>query len=286
MATEHETAVRLALKTGDDLERIFDRILGSVAHPQGRILSAYRQARRALSGGELTLLQTLQVLADLRASIQDTIDVGLNQAIFVGAAQAMAEMQLYSIPEIAPRPSQMAERDAWLSVYVAQSKQVAALALNGDKTLIMGDGSRAGVLTPGPMLREGAKWLALAALTSYSSSIVNSLERGGSKNEFMRQLIAAIDEKTTDCCLRAHGQVVAMDEPFHLTGTPRYGNELMRPPFHDYCRSSQALVYKRDADDDLSQRMRLAARNELHARDRNGGNRQEIHPSHATSGRS
>ena len=35
-----------------------------------------------------------------------------------------------------------------------------------------------------------------------------------------KQVIAAIDEKTTQTCLRAHGQIRRIKEPFVLTGTP------------------------------------------------------------------
>lgn len=102
---------------------------------------------------------------------------------------------------------------------------------------------------------------------------------------FKRQAIAAIDENTTDCCLRVHGQIVGLDEPFHLTGQPRFGPYIQNPPFHFHCRTSQALyVPAMEKIGVPTAEMRDAARAEREARARTG-QRTEIHPAHATSRR-
>jgi hypothetical protein len=282
--TEHERAVKLALKTGDDLDTIFARILGSQVHPRGAILSAYRQARQALAGQPLTLAAVAQVLADLQGALQ-AATTGVQQAAALGVAQAAKELAIYGLTEATAAVTTAVERDAWLAVYAAQANQIRALTLNGDRALILGDKGRAGALTPAPMLREGARWLALTTQRGYSDAVATGLRRSGVEDEFQRQAVAAIDERTTDCCLRVNGQVVGMDEPFRLSGTPRYADTLMNPGFHDYCRTSVALVRKRDADDELSQRMRAAARDELRARGPDGENRQRISPATATSRR-
>lgn len=61
---------------------------------------------------------------------------------------------------------------------------------------------------------------------------------------YRRQAIAAIDKRTTQCCLKVHGQIVDIDKPFQLSGTPRYGSELMWPPFHWRCRTSIVLYHE------------------------------------------
>lgn len=58
---------------------------------------------------------------------------------------------------------------------------------------------------------------------------------------FQRQAIAAIDRRTTPCCLRVHGQIVDLNQPFHLTGTPRFAEYIQAPPFHYRCRTAIAL---------------------------------------------
>lgn len=100
-----------------------------------------------------------------------------------------------------------------------------------------------------------------------------------------RQAIAAIDERTTDCCLQVHGQIRALDKPFKLTGTPRFADEMMGPPFHWFCRTATVLYVKElEIVGKSTKEMRAAANSELKARAKTG-KRVEIHPAHATSKR-
>lgn len=111
---------------------------------------------------------------------------------------------------------------------------------------------------------------------------------GGLESEMRleRQAIAAVDEVTTDCCLRVHGQRVAQDQPFHLTGTPRFADYVHSPPFHWNCRTAMAIYHvMMESVGVTTEEMRDAARSELQARARTG-RREEIHPAHATSRRS
>lgn len=102
---------------------------------------------------------------------------------------------------------------------------------------------------------------------------------------YQKQAIATIDERTTDCCLRVHGQIQPLDEPFHLTGTPRYADEIQDPPFHWYCRTAEALYHESFEEIGIpTSKMQEAADLELEARERTK-TRVEIHPSHATSRR-
>lgn len=105
-------------------------------------------------------------------------------------------------------------------------------------------------------------------------------------NEWGRQAVAVIDERTTDCCLRVHGQWQAFGDDFRLTGTPRYADHMGAPPFHKWCRTATALVQRKYAADDLTQRMRDAARAELNARKTQKPRRKVITPANAVSRRS
>ena len=104
-------------------------------------------------------------------------------------------------------------------------------------------------------------------------------------SEWGRQVVAVVDERTTDCCLRAHGQWQAMGDDFVLTGQPRYADKMPHPPFHRYCRSATALVQRQYAADDLTQRMRDAARAEINARKTQKPRRKVITPANAFSRR-
>lgn len=103
--------------------------------------------------------------------------------------------------------------------------------------------------------------------------------------QYQKQVVAALDERTTDCCLQAHGQIQNIDDPFILTGTPRYADEIQDPPFHWYCRSSETLYNESFEEVGITtDQMREAADAEMTARKETGA-RQAIHPSHALSRR-
>ena len=104
-------------------------------------------------------------------------------------------------------------------------------------------------------------------------------------SEWGRQAVAVIDERTTDCCLRVHGQWQAFGDDFKLTGTPRFADELAAPPFHKWCRTATALVQRQYAADDLTTKMRDAARDELIARKTAKPRRKVITPANAFSRR-
>lgn len=99
-----------------------------------------------------------------------------------------------------------------------------------------------------------------------------------------KQAIAAIDERTTDCCLRVHGQVQDLDKEFHLIGTPRFRDYIAHPPFHMYCRTAETLWVERfETVGITTAQMRDAANAEINARA--DGSRKEIHPANAISRR-
>lgn len=58
-----------------------------------------------------------------------------------------------------------------------------------------------------------------------------------------KQAVAAISDKTTDCCLRVHGQVQPLDQPYRLTGEPRFADEMMYPAFHWNCRTASVAYH-------------------------------------------
>ena len=112
----------------------------------------------------------------------------------------------------------------------------------------------------------GRRELLETALGSRGHEVTSHVETESAWEDFKRQAIAAIDERTTDTCLRVHGQVVGMTDPFKLTGTPRYADEVPAPPFHDYCRTAVVLVRNEDVNDRTTNLMRDAARAEINAR--------------------
>jgi len=262
MANEHDRAVALALRTSNELKKLFNK-LGNADHPNGAILSAYRQARRALKGNIDNPGVVADVLRELRRAVELTAREQMHQAQRLGVKQATVELALYGLPNAAYVAPPIAELAATMAVYDGQAANVRGLAMQGDEAMILGDDTRVGALGPGLVTREMTKWLATVAVGAWVGMTNRNVERVSGQEDFLRQAVAAVDKRTTDCCLRVNGQVVGMDEPFHLTGTPRYADEQMSPPFHNFCRSAQALVRRRDAKDDITQRLKGTAKAEI-----------------------
>lgn len=284
MPTDHERAARAALKAGDELARLFAQ-MGTSDHPRGAVLSAYRTARNALRGNVRDLGAVEDAMGTLRLAVERASENLLGDAADVGLKQAENELRVYGLAAASVRPVTQEALRSIIAQLEAQIGNIRALALMGaDEALLIGDANRVGLLSPASLSAEIGRWLALVAEQSHEDTIQDSIEQAGAKGEYMRQVIAAIDERTTDCCLRAHGQVTTLDGDFKLTGTPRFADKMHAPPFHWYCRTGIALVRRQDADDEWSREMRDAARAEIKAREKTG-KRVEIHPAHATSRR-
>jgi hypothetical protein len=127
--------------------------------------------------------------------------------------------------------------------------------------------------------------LALWLLAGGVTGMIYSAHQEQTGVVYWKQAIAAIDERTTDCCLRVHGQIKPLDKPFELSGTPRFADRVMNPPFHWYCRTATALYRPEMEETGLTtDELRDAARAELAARAATG-TRREIHPASGTSRR-
>lgn len=280
--SEHQAAIQAALKTNDKLAELFG-MMGSAEKPNGAIMADYRYARKALRDN-LSPQNVREMLGQLRQIVSQDFRGLLGEAVQIGLHQANANLEVYGLPvaQVNQRPAIDTYLAPVLSVFDSQAAGISALAISGniEESLILGDESRVGLLSPAAVLREGARWLAVATLAGFTTT-TNRGTQG--RDDFLRQAIAAIDERTTNCCLNVNGQVKPVDEPFELAGTPRFADRMQAPGFHHYCRSATALVHVDDAGDRLTREMRDAARAELKARE--DGSREEIHPAFGASRR-
>lgn len=143
---------------------------------------------------------------------------------------------------------------------------------------------RASVWRTGANLAASQSQRGLWGMATAIGNVIRKSGQNQASQQWRKQAIAAIDERTTDCCLRVHAQIQPMDAQFQLVGTPRYADEMKAPPFHDYCRTVQVLyVEEFEVVGVTTQDMQSAAQAELVARE--DGSRQEIHPADATSRR-
>ncbi len=278
-----------AVRTNRSLDALFASSIGSAAHPRGRVLTVYRNTRRALQAvlaagtGITTVAQVAEVMQSWRQDLKrEAMEVMLG-AVDIGMAQARADVVTYSIGSIGPSPDVQPVMTAMEATIDRQYAQVMAqAALGADAGVLLGDGARLGLLSPAPVTLDLGRLMVGLTVASWLGGIRQAGQ--GKDSRYRKQVVATIDDKTTECCLLAHGQVQPMDADFQLEGTPQYASELPWTPFHWNCRSSVALVLAETVDDDLSQQMRGAAQVELDARGPED-NRVGIWPSHARSGR-
>ncbi len=288
-------AQRAALGQNEEIGRLFSQV-GTAEHPRGRVLVAYRNALRGLQGalrveGWQRALAMREVLGALAGEVNRSAGSLIEQAVGVGVEGANRQLAAWEVTTWSTAgalPASLIEamtqqRAALNMTVAAQTAQAVSLAVSGaDEGRIVGDEGRQGVVRPAETATQLAAGLATLAALAWWWIIQEQTRRSGLV--FWHQAVAALDERTTDCCLRVHGQARPLDKPFHLVGVPRYADDLEHPPFHWYCRTSEALVRPEDVSAPLTIEMIAAARAELAARAATGG-RVEIHPSHARSRR-
>lgn len=250
------------------LRRIFARYLGSAKHPRGQTLTAYRKARKAMAGAfdPGSKVTPGEVLAGLRSELTGIAFTALTQARDRGLTSGTAQVDAYRddgarIVRGGPTLDIAPFLDAWLAAFEQQERAVRGLIAAGDADAITGDGGRMGVLAPGVVLREGARWIATTLHTTVQTELGEPLgDRWG------KQALPNIDGVTTDCCLTVAGQIQPIDAKFHLTGEPRFSDYQDWSPFHWNCRTS-CVLYRSDYDDGITRGIREQVRAERAARE-------------------
>lgn len=239
--------------------------LGSRDDPGGTVYAAYRTARAALEGkltGRLrerwyisTVLQTLK--NEIKEIAGDAFEVG----IVVGQKHAEEEIAAAGLPHVAPAaPPFLSMIDSVTGIVDGQITAIqTALVLPDSEAFILGDGkSRLGILKPGSIIREIDKWIASLQSMVWEETIETALLRAGDMTvdpltgkrspaagavgKWGRMAVAVLDARTTETCRLVDGQVVGQGGAFTLRGTPRYADQMMHPPFHEHCRTTERLV--------------------------------------------
>ena len=278
-----QQAIKSGVKTNDSIGGLFARI-GTSDHPHGFVKSAYRNAKRSMTSarqesdpfrasGEVMIALRKSVLNDARSMFED--------AQLTGAEEAARQLRFYGTRTPHPSTVSMAlsrESQSALDVISArldvQETAIQALLLTtGDASQILGDENRNGVLTDAEIAAALAFWTT-ALLWDAFGGWTN--QYGG--DVYQKIAVAAIDGRTTDCCLRVHGQTQPFDTPFHLTGTPRFADYMDWPGFHYYCRTAGAL-YLSAYDTGLTTQMRSSA--DYFIAERKAGRHPDRHPANA-----
>jgi len=253
--------------------------IGTSAHPRGDVYLDYQNARLALEaalGKDNPLPAVRDVLRNLRRQLNSDVGSVFNDAASLGQDEAQRQMRFYQArPRGGIRLTDQTNTavESVMAKYTAQEAAITALVLSGaDPLQIVGDESRTGILSVGDVAGAAAYWGAFLVWNAFDTQV----EQGNTAEAvFMKQAVAALDARTTDCCLRVHGQIQELDEPFHLTGTPRFADEMDWPGFHWYCRTS-GVLYQEEFDDGLTDKMRDGA--QFFMREREAGRTPDNFP--------
>lgn len=231
--------------------------LGTAEHPRGKVLAAYRNARRALRDvlkrqPPVMILEAREVMGGLRDNVRALADITLAAAVELGWKQAEVEAGVWELEPLMPFVDIAAMTDAWIGVIEQQERGILAiLATGADPALILGSDTTVGLLRPDTVIQEGTKWLAIAAGLALRGALQPAMESSG--RMWGKQAIAAIGVRTTECCLDVHGQVVPKNKKFHTPRPPAWAEWQDWHPFHWNCRTSVTLVPMDEADDDLTE---------------------------------
>jgi len=242
------------------------------------------------SGRDTAKLERITVLNYARKQIQTAQRVGLARGIDVNvlagqtAGNALDGEQAYftSTPAwITQLESAIQTTAARLRISNAAPDEVSALLISesanaGRQSAWASAGTKAGLEE-----QRGVWTYGVGLVGAY----LMALNKADTETTYSRQWVSTLDERTTDCCLQAHGQIVGMDENFILRGTPRFADEIYTSPAHWYCRSSVVLYNEEFEKIGITtDEMKNAAKAELNARAETK-KRVPIYPSHATSRR-
>lgn len=256
-----EQSIRSAVRANAEIGNLFAKV-GTSEHPRGVILSAYRNAHRSMITAlaePQPLFGAREVMRELKQTVLTETKPIFQQAEQFGKNEAERQLGYYgiSVPAygVTGLSSQTDNAVTVLTEFLdSQQVTIETMILAGlDPTLIIGDEDRKGMLRPGSVLGTAIFWILALLWDSYSDLVTRYKQ-----DDMSKQAVAALDSRTTDCCLRVHGQIKPFDDPFELTGTPRYADKLDWSPFHDYCRTS-IVLYSPSFDFGLTEQMREAA---------------------------
>lgn len=252
MPTPLDNAIDSALDMNASIGDLFAEI-GTSAHPDGSILTIYRNSNIALQAALLESDPSRavnDVLRKTRRDLQVAVALILQAALVLGQEEAQRQLELYGIPvtgSINLTDETQSALNAVMARFDVQAASIAALVLtNADPAQIVGDENRNGIFSGFEIATSLAFWATYLIWNNFDQNVwVNTqtdTRPGERKDVFMKVAVAVLDERTTECCLRVHGQVQPLDQPFRLTGTPRFADEMDWPAFHNHCRTSVALI--------------------------------------------
>lgn len=243
-----QKAIQSGVRMNDRIaDQIFAKI-GNSNHPRGEVYSAYRRSRLTLKsalGENDKIAASLDVMRSLRRDVLRSAASVFDHSLTLGVEEARRQLRFYGVDvpdyeDISVTDETQTALDAVMARYDSQAAAIRALLYGeAEDEQLIGDEERTGLLAGGEIIAGLGYWSTWLLWLGFEQFI--SRFGGGSGLDFKKQAIAAIDQRTTDCCKRVHGQVQPFNKPFRLTGTPRFADRMQFPGFHYWCRTSVVL---------------------------------------------
>ena len=259
MANSHLEAIRSGVKYNNDLKTLTNSLVGSKKHPRGKVLMAFNRAKKALEGSFDNPAAMDAILKQYKQEVLTLVGEGSLAAYDIGSTHVNNLLTSYDLPLTGEEQATMV-KEGMASAEALLANQISAIQ-SGTLTeaQVLGGPARVGMFAAGIITSQAANWFTMMAATRVQVAIFHSLERSGKGGEFVKQVVAAIDENTTPCCLDAHGQWAEIKDDFFTPEAPAFADFQQRPPFHRFCRTSQVLVLRAMRNDSLTQDMKMAA---------------------------
>ncbi len=258
-------SIKSAYRANRRLGALFKRI-GTREHPEGRVFTAYRQARRAARAIDYrnrsaSVPQLRDVYLGLRQSIRATALELSGVAKDISEQNARSQATYFGIEhEDRPFPTLYDQIIAGLDVLEMNVNRQEALSVafaiaEVEEEMIIGDDRHEGGFSPVAVANDERRWLSELIEGGYADFWVDLGSMDRLPPNLMKTAIAVIDKRTTDTCLEVNGQVARLDDPFLLFNEPRYADQMMGPPFHDNCRTMMS-IYLAEYDDGITEQLR------------------------------
>lgn len=247
--TLHNNIVKLSLATSDTIGKLQD-LPGRSDKNSGlvKVYNNYRPLLRELDEDE-RLIQ--QLLISVRREIQDFMIEYSEEVYYELDSYLQAYREFYDLPDLnVPAVSRNNFVAGLMTTYDAQANYIVSSIRSGaENSSVFGEGSIAAAFTVGFLLR----FLADRVTDLFSSSLLDTT--AFKSDTYVKQAIATLNRRTTQCCIRVHGQIVPYSGKFTTTGTPHFATKQSWTPFHNWCRTTIAVVHKEDIDDEVTARL-------------------------------
>lgn len=244
--------------------------LGGSENPGGSITSVYSVSNIALrnavslTGLEAQLSQVDEIMRTLRQSVASASRASINDSLAFGRRYANTQLDIYNLPKPGNPTEAMLDRRAEMRSAALQDitervdtqhAQIRALlTVGGEEEIILGNEEHKGVLRDSSVIPSVIFYISTLLWNSFDLEILHANQLGKATLTYLKQAISVLDKRTTECCLRVHGQTQRFDTDFLTTGIPAYADRQEGPPFHARCRTA-IVLYNSIFDFGLTQQM-------------------------------